>query len=70
MFLFKLIASVMAFVTTYGETSFIMADTVELANLLILFQSLKIQTMLCDVEDSREKLDRFFSYNFLFFEDD
>lgn len=49
---------------------FTLCDTHDLLNLLILYQYLNIQTLLCDVEDSREKLDRFFSYNFLFFDDE
>ena len=47
-----------------------LSDSLELVNLVLLYQYLNMQTLLCDVEDSREKLDRFFSYNFLFFEDD
>ena len=45
-------------------------DLLTLVNVLILYKCLNVQTLLYDVEDSREKLDRFFSYNFLFFEDD
>jgi hypothetical protein len=29
-----------------------------------------METLMCDIEDSREKLDRFFSYNFLYFDDE
>ena len=50
--------------------SFIVEDAMELVNFLIVYQYLGMQTLLCDVEDSSEKLDRFFSYNFLFFDDD
>ena len=49
---------------------FLMFETVDIINLIITYEFLNIQTLLCDVEDSREKLDRFFSYNFLFFDDD
>ncbi len=41
-----------------------------MADMLLLYSYLNMQTQTCDVEDSREKLDRFFSYNFLFFDDD
>ncbi len=50
--------------------SYLLLDTITLLNILILYNNVNIQTLLYDVEDSREKLDRFFSYNFLFFEDD
>ena len=56
--------------SVFGLQLFIFQDLVEVVNLLILYMYLNLQTLLCDVEDSREKLDRFFSYNFLFFEDD
>ena len=39
-------------------------------NVIILYMYMNVQSLLYDVEDSREKLDRFFSYNFLFFDDD
>eukprot|EP00347_Sterkiella_histriomuscorum_P010271 403376936 len=57
-------------ITVFKVKSFILNDTLELINFMILYQYLTMQTLLCDVEDSREKLDRFFSYNFLFFDDD
>ena len=41
-----------------------------LANAILVYKYLNVQSLLYDVEDSREKLDRFFSYNFLFFDDD
>ena len=47
-----------------------MQDTALLLNITILYMYLNMQSLLYDVEDSREKLDRFFSYNFLFFDDD
>ncbi len=47
-----------------------MEDLVMLADIVILYNYMNIQSLLYDVEDSREKLDRFFSYNFLFFDDD
>ena len=53
-----------------GLRMFLIDDLTQILNLLILYMYLNVQTLLCDVEDSREKLDRFFSYNFLFFEDD
>lgn len=53
-----------------SDVSQIIRDTNEMINLVILYKYLNLQTFLCDVEDSREKLDRFFSYNFLFFDDE
>lgn len=54
----------------FGVDFFIVKDIDIVCNLVMMYKSLKVQTLLCDVEDSREKLDRFFSYNFLFFDDD
>jgi len=47
-----------------------MEDAEMIMDIGLLYKYIKIQSMLYDVEDSREKLDRFFSYNFLFFDDD
>ncbi len=54
----------------FNVTSTSIIDTITILNLILLYIKVKIQTLLYDVEDSREKLDRFFSYNFLFFDDD
>ncbi|CDW88971.1 UNKNOWN [Stylonychia lemnae] len=57
-------------VTFFGVQQFLLQDGIDFLNFVVLYQYLNMQTLLCDVEDSREKLDRFFSYNFLFFDDD
>jgi hypothetical protein len=57
-------------VAAFSIKIFAFEDINVLLNIAILYICMKFQTLLCDVEDSREKLDRFFSYNFLFFEDD
>lgn len=54
----------------FGVQSMLIYDFSLLVNIVILYMYLNIQSLLYDVEDSREKLDRFFSYNFLFFDDD
>jgi hypothetical protein len=57
-------------IAIYSVQSAIMSDTLLLLNIIVLYMYLNLQSLLYDVEDSREKLDRFFSYNFLFFDDD
>ena len=64
---FSIQVAVIMLGTSYSQ---LLTDSVTLLNILILYSNVNIQTLLYDVEDSREKLDRFFSYNFLFFEDD
>ena len=48
----------------------LLQDVLMIFNVVITFMYMNVQSLIYDVEDSREKLDRFFSYNFLFFEDD
>ena len=64
---FSIQIAVIIFSVSYSQ---LLIDSLTLLNILILYSNVNIQTLLYDVEDSREKLDRFFSYNFLFFEDD
>lgn len=56
--------------STFFIQNVIITDLLSISQLFLLFQVLPLETLLCDIEDSREKLDRFFSYNFLFFDDD
>ena len=54
----------------FSVRSILLEDCTMTLNVIILYMYMNVQSLLYDVEDSREKLDRFFSYNFLFFDDD
>ena len=54
----------------FSVRSVLLEDCTMTLNVIILYMYMNVQSLLYDVEDSREKLDRFFSYNFLFFDDD
>lgn len=69
-FLWVVKLSIYLAITIFSVTSITLLDTITIINIILLYMKVNIQTLLYDVEDSREKLDRFFSYNFLFFDDD
>ena len=66
--LFKV--SILIATVVFRVKSALLDDLTLLLNVGLLYMYLSIQSLLYDVEDSREKLDRFFSYNFLFFDDE